>query len=333
MHKIFEGIYEKSIGRVVFDILDPFNERSPPSKDIQAMISDIISEKMDSGRLELMLLCDTLMDRFTRREMAETPVHDMAKNWMTIFNNLPKDYEARLKEEMERKKRHKSGRKNEAYMYSFIDEFRRYKEDSKKSRIKQIYESLKLTPLDMVIYHHKTRESVYEPVFMISRVKRPYKFLFKAAKYIVLKEDSLKKDKRKGIHMSDLDRRNMLIQDTPPRDVFGLKVVSSDMAFCYQVIEFVYKKYNVVNDKDYYKHPSPKKPRYRSRHITIISPQNKKDFIDLQFLTIDDFMNNDFWELNHPNKDAHDFNTMSKDRRFKELYKRGKFLLENLAIS
>ncbi|MCX8147375.1 MAG: hypothetical protein N3D84_02820 [Candidatus Woesearchaeota archaeon] len=328
---MIEEIKNRTIGRMVFDILDPFCENERLTNEDKKNIKEVIIGQIDEGRQCLEYLANIIMKEITRVEFVRLPVSNMAESWMAIFNNLPQLYEEKMKRDM-KKAMGKRNKSEEIRQYEFIEEYRQGKK-------KQRYDSLLNIPLDMVIYHVKRNEKKYEPPFLIYRVKKIGKVAFKTAKRICEEENRIKKDIRKGAKLTEDAIKTRIRENSIVEDIFGMKcVVYEDMSLCDRIVEYLSKTYGILEDENYYLIGHPKKREYRARHIkvnipgyVITNPREKsticEDYlVEMQFLKLKDFLNNEFWELNHPSKDMRDFNRMCKSKKFREFYEKAGFL-------
>lgn len=316
MHPIIEGIDNKTIGRVVFEVIDPFNEQPPLPENDAEKVKLAIDEKLIGGERELGILCDTLMANFVRHTMAQHKVQNMAENWMTLFKNLPTSYEQKIANEAAKARKSK---KKEPCLYDFIKDF-------KTGKRKEICDNLQNAPLKMSIYATSRKNAGYEPHFIIYRVKQMKKVVFKTARNIYNNEEELKKKKRMGLTLDYSEEKTEILRKSTVQDTFGVKIVPLDIRATSRMIEFLYKKYIVVDDEDYYRKPKADKIDYRARHITIIFPESRNYYLEVHVVGLEDFINNECWRLSHPHKDVKDFNIMSKNPRFKKLYAKGEFL-------
>lgn len=317
MHPIIEGIENKTIGRVVFEVMDPFNEQSSLAENDAEKVKLAIDEKLICGERELGTLCDALMANFVRHAMTQHKIQNMAENWMTLFKNLPRDYEQKIANEAAKMRKSK---KKEPCLYDFIKEF-------KTGKREEIRNNLQNAPLKMFIYATSRKNAGYEPHFIIYRVKRMKKVVFKTARNIYNNGEELNKKKRMGLKLDYSEEKTEILRKSTVQDTFGVKIVPLDIRSASRMIEFLYKKYIVVEDEDFYRQPRKDKIDYRARHITIMSPESRNYYVEVHFVGLEDFINIECWRLSHPHKDVKDFNTMSKNPRFKKLYAKGEFLV------
>lgn len=309
----------QTIGRIVFDILDPFNENKWKTTADMEEAKRVIEARINHGKHELEILVKRFMKDLIRPKFVCEPASNMAESWKVILSNLPGTYQDEMMAEIE-KARGKKIKSEKVKMYEFIQAYI-------AGQRKQREDSLSDKPLDMMIYYPKDRSRVCEPCFLMYRVKDMGKVIFKTARNIYEEERRIQKDSRRGkIHTWDYIK-TMIRENSVVKDIFGIKcVVYRDMSPCDKIVEYLSTKYGLIENKDYYLTEHPKKKGYKARHVKINLPDGYP--VEVQLVKMEDFLNNEFWELNHPGKDMNEFNRMSKTRRFKELYRRGMFLGE-----
>ena len=82
---------------------------------------------------------------------------------------------------------------------------------------------------------------------------------------------------------SSIKRKIKSMQCSPKEinDIFGIRVILSKEIICYQALEIIKNKYELINVKDYIR--SPKKNGYQSLHLVIVDSNKKK--IEIQIRT------------------------------------------------